>query len=155
LVGIGRLRLSTALGINRGFPVDQEKSDALKRELESQPEPQMVPIDRFFDGNDDEGSIGCNLVPHPGIGLFRETLLGLLQRPDVAAVYALITELDPSDDAWPFSDTVVVTGTLTSEALKAAIAALQPDEVGPADPDALGTSLSHADRSSALVAWWD
>ncbi|TWT17111.1 hypothetical protein FQY83_17380 [Luteimonas marina] len=135
--------------------MDQEKSDALKKELESQPEPQLVPIDRFFDGNDDEGSIGCNLVPHPGIGLFRETLLSLLQRPDVTAVHALITELDPGDDAWPFSDTVVVTGAITPEALQTAIVDLQPDEVGPADPDALGTSLSQSDRSSALVAWWD
>jgi hypothetical protein len=143
------------LGINGEPSVDQEKSDALKRELESPPEPQLLPIDRFFDGNDDEGSIGCNIVPHPGISLFRETLLALLQRPDVTAVHALITELDPGDDAWPFSDTVVVIGAITPEALQIAIADLQPDEVGPADPDVLGTSLSQSDRSSALVAWWD
>lgn len=135
--------------------MDQQKCDALKRELESQPEPQLVPIDRFFDGNDDEGSIGCNLVPHPGIGLFRETLLGLLQRPDVTAAYALITELDPGDDAWPFSDTVVVTGTLTPEALHTAIADIQPDEVGPADSDAIGTLVFQPEGNSALVAWWD
>ncbi len=135
--------------------MDQEKSDVLKRELESQPEPQLVPIVRFFDGNDDEGSIGCNLVPHPGIELFRQQLLGLLKRPDVTAVHALITEVDPGDDAWPFSDTVVVTGGITPEALRTAIADLQPDEVGPADPDAIGTTLSQSERSSALVAWWD
>jgi len=135
--------------------VDQAKSDALKKQLESQPEPQLVPIDKFFDGNDDEGSIGCNLYPHPGIGLFRDTLVGLLQRPDVSAVYALITELDPGDDAWPFSDTVVVTGNVTPEALRTAIADLQPDEIGPADSDALGDSLPQADRDSALIAWWD
>jgi len=127
----------------------------MKRELEDQPEPQLVPIDRFFDGNDDEGSIGCNLVPHPGMGLFRKTLLGLLQRPDVTAVHALISELDPGDDAWPFSDTIVVTGAITPEALQTAIADLQPDEVGPADPDSFGTSLSQSDRISALFAWWD
>ena len=135
--------------------MDQRKCEGLKRELESQPDPQLVPIDRFFDGNDDEGSIGCNLVPHPGIGLFRETLLGLLQRPDVSAVYALITELDPGDDAWPFSDTVVVTGALTQEALHVAIEDLQPDEVGPADPDAIGTLAHLPGAKSALVAWWD
>lgn len=135
--------------------MDQEKSDVLKRELESQPEPQLVSIDRFFDGNDDEGSIGCNLVPHPGIELFRKQLLGLLKRPDVTAVHALITEVDPGDDAWPFSDTVVVTGGIAPEALRTAIADLQPDEVGPADPDAIGTTLSQSESSSALVAWWD
>ena len=31
---------------------------------------QVVGIDRFFDGNDDLGSIGCNLDPHPGIARF-------------------------------------------------------------------------------------
>ena len=135
--------------------MNQEKSDALKRELEHLPEPQLVLIDQFFEGNDDEGSIGCNLAPHPGIGVFREKLLGLAKRPEVTAVYALITELDPGDDSWPFSDTVVVTGTLTPEALQTAIAVLQPDEVGPADPDAIGTSLSQEDKDRALVAWWD
>lgn len=135
--------------------MNRAKSDALKRELEGQSAPQRVPVDRFFDGNDDEGSIGCNLVPHPGMALFREILLGLLQRPDVAAVHALIAELDPGDDAWPFSDTVVVTGSITPEALQEALADLHPDEVGPADPDATGASLPQSDRHSALVAWWD
>ena len=143
------------LGINGELSVDQEKSDALKRRLETQPEPHLVPLHLFFDGNDDEGSIGCNLVPHPGIELFRQRLLGLLERPDVTAVHALITEVDPGDDAWPFSDTVVVTGAITPEALRTAIADLQPDEVGPADPEAVGTIPSQSETSSALVAWWD
>ena len=135
--------------------MNQEKCIALKKELEAQPEPQLVPIDRFFDGNDDEGSIGCNLLPHPGIKLFRDTLQSLSQRPDVSAVYALITELDPGDDAWPFSDTVVVTGSVTQEAVQTVIADLQPDEVGLADQEALGISLSSVNGNSALVAWWD
>lgn len=135
--------------------MNRAKSDALKRELEGQLAPQRVPVDRFFDGNDDEGSIGCNLVPHPGMALFREILLGLLQRPDVTAVHVLIAELDPGDDAWPFSDTVVVTGSITPEALQEALADLHPDEVGPADPGATGASLPQSDRHSALVAWWD
>ena len=135
--------------------MDRRKCLALKVELESQPEPQLVPIDRFFDGNDDEGSIGCNLVPHPGIGLFRETLLGLLQRPDVTGVFAQVTELDPGEDSWPFTDTVAVTGTIDPEVLRVALANLEPDEVGPADPDAIGVSLPQRNGSSVLVAWWD
>lgn len=135
--------------------MDHRKCLALKAELENQPEPQLVPIERFFDGNDDEGSIGCNLVPHPGIGVFRETLLGLLQRPDVTGVFAQVTELDPGEDSWPFTDTVAVTGTIDPEVLRVALANLEPDEVGPADPDAIEIALPQQDGGSVLVAWWD
>jgi hypothetical protein len=77
----------------------------------------------------------------------------LLHRADVDAVYAVITELDPGKNSWPFSDTVVVVGTIDSDALQAALAELQPDEVGLADTDSLG--LSRPDGVDALVAWWD
>ncbi len=68
--------------------MDVARCRALKTELANQAEPQVVPIARFFDGNDDLGSIGCNLDPHPGIDKFREVLTGLLGRADVQAVYA-------------------------------------------------------------------
>ena len=135
--------------------MDQEKCIALKRELETQAEPQVVPLDRFFDGNDDEGSIGCNLVPPPGIPLFRDTLLGLLQRPDVSAVYALISELDPGDDAWPFTDTVLVAGTIQPEALTEALSVLQPDYVALADPDEIGELGIQPPVVQGVTAWWD
>lgn len=135
--------------------MDQEKCIALKRELETQAEPQVVPLDRFFDGNDDEGSIGCNLVPHPGIPLFRDTLLGLLQRPDVSAVYALISELDPGDDAWPFTDTVLAAGTIQPEALTEALSVLQPDYVALADPDEIGELGIQPPVVQGVTAWWD
>lgn len=37
--------------------MDIAKSNALKAELARQAEPQVVSIERFFDGNDDLGSI--------------------------------------------------------------------------------------------------
>ncbi|MDH5830628.1 hypothetical protein FQY83_13870 [Luteimonas marina] len=135
--------------------MDQDKCIALKRELQTQAEPQVVPLDRFFDGNDDEGSIGCNLVPHPGVPLFRDTLLGLLQRPDVTAVYALISELDPDDDSWPFTDTVLVAGTIQPEALTEALSALQPDYVAFADPDEIGQLGIEPPVVQGVTAWWD
>ena len=135
--------------------MDQDKCIALKRELETQAEPQVVPLERFFDGNDDEGSIGCNLVPHPGVPLFRDTLLGLLQRPDVTAVYALISELDPDDDSWPFTDTVLVAGTIQPEALTEALSVLQPDYVAFADPDEIGEFGIQPPVVQGVTAWRD
>src|SRR5262245_6870603 len=113
--------------------MDDAKCRALKAELAAQPEPQVVAIDRFFDGNDDLGSIGCNLIPHPGIPRFRQVLTGLLARSDVEAVYAQISELDPGDDCWPFADTVLVVGSVPLDDLRAAVDQLQPDEVGSAE----------------------
>jgi hypothetical protein len=114
--------------------MDLEKCNALKAELASEPDP-LVPIDRFFDGNDDPGSVGCNLSEHPGVDRFREVLVGLTRRPDVQAVYAQIAELDPDEDAWPFTDTVLVVGTIDSDTLADLVGPLQPDEVGPAAAD--------------------
>jgi hypothetical protein len=135
--------------------MDVTKCKALKRDLASQAEPQLVSIDRFFDGNDDEGSIGCNLTKHPGVGVFRQTFEMLKRHAGVRAIYAQITELDPGEDSWPFTDTVLVVGSITPEELQATLAALEPDEVGPGSPDLLSPALSDADKSKALVAWWD
>jgi hypothetical protein len=77
--------------------MDDVKCRALKAELSAQSELLIVPVARFFDGNDDLGSIGCNLDPHPGVEKFRNVLTGLLGRRDVKAVYAQISELDPGD----------------------------------------------------------
>jgi hypothetical protein len=103
--------------------MDHAKCRALKAELAIQPEPQLVPIARFFDGNDDTGSIGCNLAPHPGVDAFRDVLVGLLGRPDVQAVYAQISELDPGEGCWPFTDTVLVVGSISTDELDRAVSA--------------------------------
>jgi len=135
--------------------MDDAKCRALKAELATQPEPQVVPIDRFFDGNDDPGSIGCNLDPYPGIARFRQTLSGLLSRPDVQAVYAQVAELDPGEGCWPFADTVLVVGAIPVADLRAAVGALQPDEVGPADGSGVPPAVGEWHRSPVSVIWWD
>ena len=135
--------------------MDIAKCNALKRDLATQREPQIVPIDHFFDGNDDLGSIGCNLMEHPGIEAFRSTFAALRKRSDVQAIYAQITELDPGEESWPFTDTVLVVGSISAEELEDVLAPLEPDEVGPGDPKFLSPGLSDSDRQSTLVAWWD
>src|SRR6187200_2210979 len=113
--------------------MDETNCKALKAELAVQPEPQIVSIERFFDGNDDEGSIGCNLMEHPGMDVFSRLLTGLLRRPDVEAVYAQISELDPGEESWPFTDTVFVVGTIPAKELEDVLRVLEPDDVGLAD----------------------
>lgn len=131
------------------------KCKALKARLGPDSCGQVVPISEFFDGNDDLGSIGCNLEPHPGLDRFREVLTGLLKRSDVQAVYAQISELDPGEGTWPFTDTVLVAGKISVDSLKAAVGSLQPDEVGDSTQFGVAPSVAERHGSPVLVVWWD
>jgi hypothetical protein len=135
--------------------MDQKKCDALKAELADEPEP-IVPIERFFDGNDDAASIGCNLMDHPGMDVFRSTLVGLLSRPDVEAVYAQISELDPGEDSWPFTDTVLVVGNISTEDLQDFVSILEPDDAGRVEGGhPLPVLISSTHESPVSLLWWD
>jgi len=136
--------------------MDQMKCDALKARLggEREEEPQLAPIAEFFDGNDDIGSIGCNLDDHPGIDTFRAVFAKVAARDDVEAVYAVISELDPGEESWPFTDTVYVVGNIPEETLSALVAVLQPDNVGPATQEYLPVQLLDSGKR-ILAVWWD
>ncbi len=135
--------------------MDAAKCRKLKQELLDQPELQIVRIEWFFDGNDDLGSIGCNLPEHPGIEAFRETFRRLVQRPDVEAVYTRISELDPGEASWPFTDTVLVAGTISVDELRSIVAPLHPDEVGRGAAFGAPQSLLQRHGGQILAAWWD
>lgn len=135
--------------------MNEAKCKALKADLGTQPAPQIVSIERFFDGNDDLGSIGCNLVKHPGIDAFRDTLNGLLRRPDVQAVYARIYELDPGEGCWPFTDTIFIAGTISSDELRSILSPLEPNDVGPGEEFGDPTLVNQKHKGPVLAAWWD
>jgi hypothetical protein len=135
--------------------VDIAKCESLKEEFRNQPEPQLVSITRFFEGNDDLGSIGCNLIRHPGINVFRDTLIGLLGRPDVNGVYAQISELDPGQNCWPFTDTVLVVGKISVNELSAIVGQLEPDEVYVSEESDEYSSIGVTQECPARVIWWD
>jgi hypothetical protein len=135
--------------------MDDTKCKALKAELAAQPEPQIVSVERFFDGNDDLGSIGCNLTEHPGVDAFRDLLTGLLRRPDVQAVYAQISELDPGDGCWPFTDTIFIVGTISPDELRGILSSLEPDEVGSGEQFGIPALITQKHQAPVLAAWWD
>jgi len=135
--------------------MDQAKRDRLVAALTSEPEGLLVPIETFFDGNDDMGSIGCNLAQHPGVEVFRSTFQRLAKRPDVEAIYAQIAEVDPGEDCWPFTDTIFVVGAIPVGELAAELTGLEPDEVGHAVDFGMPPQLKVKHSSPVLVAWWD
>ncbi|GAB3786695.1 hypothetical protein [Dyella agri] len=135
--------------------MDSSKCSLLKSKLASCPEPQFVSIDEFFDGNDDEGSIGCNLWPnHPGIAAFRETLATLAARHDVDQVVIEINEADPGADDWPFSDVVYVAGAVPELTLQSLLSPLAPDEVAEMPAHDAPPYLQRI-SSPIFRVWWD
>ena len=51
-----------------------------------------------FEGNDDLGSIGCNLLDHPGPAHFYEVLRSIRDRSEVHGVWVGITEVMAPED---------------------------------------------------------
>jgi hypothetical protein len=135
--------------------MDMAKRKQLIEELTKQPGPQIVPIDRFFDGNDDAASIGCNLKEHPGITYFKSVLTTLAQRGDVEGVYAQIAEVDAGDWQWPFTDTVFVAGTIELDELKRILEPLGPDEVAHGKHFKIPAAIARKHKGPVLAAWWD
>lgn len=135
--------------------MDAAKRNRLVTRLSAETSPQVVPIEVFFDGNDDLGSIGCNLMEHPGIEAFREVFHRIARRADVEAIYAQISEVDPGDGCWPFSDTVFFVGSITQEDLAAELSSLEPDEVASGAEFGVPAAIAKRHSASILAAWWD
>jgi hypothetical protein len=67
-----------------------------------------VPLDLFFVGNADLGSIGCNLgARQPAVSTFYEVLESLRTQSGVQDIWVRICDAkDPS--TWPYSETVYI-----------------------------------------------
>ena len=136
-------------------PETMQTRDQLIARLAAQPEPQLVRIEEFLAGNDDLGSIGCNLLEHPGMDVFRTVFDRLAARADVESIHAQIAELDPGGDSWPFADTVFVVGAIPAAELASALAPLQPDEVALLAPADVPPALGQRAGVPVHLVWWD
>lgn len=117
----------------------------------------LVTLEEFFEGNDDYGSIGCNLNPMLGPEYFFEILKRIRSRPNVQTILVEVIEVDPDyPSAWPFADSIYI---FTDAAL---------DEVAqwaaPLKPDAIGEGFSNGKhgRAPEMISdfkcyslWWD
>ena len=135
--------------------MDITKRKKLVEELTKQPAPQLVSIEKFFDGNDDPTSIGGNLNEHPGLVYFKALLTTVARRGDVEAVYAQITTVDPGDWRWPCTDTVFVVGAIELDELKKILEPLQPDEVAHGKHFGVPGALKEKHQGPVLAVWWD
>lgn len=88
-----------------------------------------VPLELFFEGNDDPGSIGCNLGDdQPPIAEFHQKFAMLCARPEVQDVWVRIADAD-DENSWPYTDTVYVISSLQQSEIEAALEDMRFDEV--------------------------
>lgn len=111
---------------------------------------------RFMDGNEDCGSIGCNLIEHPGPAQFREVINSVSSRPDVSALIAHITEvMDVDEGEWPFSDKLFIATTADPSDIAEWFASVSPDEISAADVSKLIGVPSVPPGVRWYSVWWD
>jgi hypothetical protein len=117
----------------------------------------VVTLEEFFTGNDDLGSIGCNLMEHPGTGAFYETLRAIRSRPEVQDVLVGIYEVEEADESmWPFSEHVYILTSAPQTEIESWMVALQPDEIG--QGYTFGTPRAAPELKPGMhpwTAWWD
>lgn len=128
-----------------------------RQQLENEVEP-VVSLEDFFTGNEDFGSIGCNLTPTLGPQMFCEQLRAIRSRPDVQDVLVEIRDInenDPDPFMWPFSDQIYILTSASHEEILKWLAPLQPDEVEPAYINIRVQSIGLENGKEIYRAWWD
>jgi hypothetical protein len=116
----------------------------------------VVSVEAFFDGNDDPGSIGCNLPEHPGAQRFYSILSAIRARSDVQDVLVGIYEIVEDETCWPFADTIYILTRAQASAVQEWLAELQPDEVTKGFPYGSPPGAPPlAPGMTPIRAWWD
>ncbi len=87
----------------------------------------VVPLELFFEGNDDIAAIGPNLDPHPGVQTFYRVLRGIQERPEVSDVVLQVSEVLEGDGEWPFVEAAYVITTASDEQVREWANGLRPD----------------------------
>jgi hypothetical protein len=137
--------------------IDLAKRDALIRLIRSQPEHEngraLVTIAEFFDGNDDLGSIGCNLPDHPGLEHFWRVLSDIERRVDVEQVWMQIYDLEEGD--WPFSENVLIVGKVPISEVHQLSKSLEASEISELQMDWVSSRVQDLSGRSYINLWWD
>jgi hypothetical protein len=132
--------------------VDKLKAQSIS--VGQQPGP-TVSLEDFFEGNDDLGSIGCNLSAHPGVDTFYFLLREIRSRQDVQDVLVEIRDF-ADEHCWPFTDTVFVLTSMDRGELSKAVAKLNPDEVGQFPLGSIPKDLPAWRHGMTVMGiWWD
>ena len=138
----------------------------IKRQQEAGERLPIVSLEEFFEGNDDYGSIGCNLDdpqatpplpvpywPHPSPQGFYETLRAVRERQEVQDVLVEVSDTDVGAENWPFSELVYILTTASTEEVEAWTISIHPTEVSEGEKPALVRDLLPG--YIVWTLWWD
>ena len=138
---------------NREKLISEIKAIGLPQEIKEIP---TVSLESFFIGNDDLGSIGCNLLEHPGTPFFYETLKNIRARKDVHDVLVGIHEVEEADHTmWPFSEQIYIITNLHREKISDLVSPLQPDDISEVSIEKILPKPKILSGYKVLEVWWD
>ena len=139
--------------MKRKHLIEKIKTIGLPEEIQQTP---VVSLEDFFEGNDDLGSIGCNLMDHPGVNVFYETFLKIRARDDVSDVLVGIYEVEENiEDMWPFSELVYIITSADESAVSSWVSDLEVDEVQQQNADSLLPVPEVEKGFNVIQLWWD
>lgn len=125
-------------------------------ELRTVPTP-LLTLEEFFERNDFEGSIGCNLISRPAPDRFYDLLRSVRSKLSVSDVKVQITCVDHLGRDWPFSDTIwIMTDSSPSDVQR-----WFPDDVRPTSTWAgwtkgtLFESCAIVEGHEPVAVWFD
>ena len=137
--------------------MDTAKRDQLVARLNAGGEENLplLTLEEFFEGNDDRGSIWCN-VDAPEMTEIFGILRTIREREDVSDVRVMLTQFDGMEDEWPFSDTIFIIGRISPEEVATAIGPSCAPDTCEISPDFfVGESVAVPDAQHIVYCWWD
>lgn len=116
----------------------------------------LLTLAEFFEGNDQIGSICCNLDPTPTPSEMYALLQRIASRPDVADVRVQIMMFD-DPEGWPFSDAVWIMTSASPETVAQWFdEAVRPDDCKQGWTDGVSFEPYSVPKGMHPVAcWWD
>lgn len=115
----------------------------------------FVSVEDFFDGNEDDGSIGVNIYPNPpSLQKFKDILTEIKSTDKTSTLLIRIADIEDSD--WFYSDMVFISGDYTLSDVKKLFKVLKPDEVyeGLMYNDK-PNNISNQNSGKSYSVWWD
>lgn len=140
--------------------VDKVKLNALLSKIKEIGMPgeelPLVSLEDFFEGNDDIGSMGCNLMEHPGMDAFYRILKDIRTKDKVRDVLVGIYEIeDDFEDQWPFSENVIIITTASKDQVWDWCKELMIDDIWEEDPSRLKPVPTIKEGENIWTIWWD
>jgi len=114
-----------------------------------------VTVDEFFNGNEDDGSIGANLYPEqPSLQFFWDTFNTMLASAKVENIFIRIADAEDTD--WFYTDTAYVVGDVTFEEVTEMVKELHPSEIYNEWMYGQPVNLSGINPGKKVYSlWWD